>query len=463
MSSVSPTGPAITGYIRLEAAAEGDPSRTLPSELRDAMAMLGMQWMTGEFLGDDAGWPVQAILQVESRRITGYQPANATASQNFDGRLPLEVQVEREPVDFGLRAAVAFGQHFESLARAQGAIDADIGALRDAFPIKDPDPKDVLDPDDAIYRGLAKGRVTNGVELYNQLKAGVALPKTSVDLGGSAQTIVNFIDSIFSHPTAVSDTAWDPARLEYHFSVSSKDPATGVALTAPEHTGHSLDWYSFDPAPSPGTSANQPPAQVLTFNFLPQPVTFAGMPAVGWWDFEDAAIDLGRLEADLTDIGKLLLSEFCLIYGGSWHVFSLPVPDGLVRVLTLVVTDNFGISTAVGPASSQAPDLVRQWSAFTIADADARLDYLLLLPTAGHVLEGKPLEEVLFLRDEMSAMAWAVEKQLIGSLDRAVDGYELWRLSGRAVDAPRVGTPDGPQIYYQIANPVADHWIPLVP
>ena len=65
-------------------------------------------------------------------------------------------------------------------------------------------------------------------------------------------------------------------------------------------------------------------------------------------------------------------------------------------------------------------------------------------PVLDDVLDGPELEQVLFVRDEMAAMGWGIERTLAGPLDRAVDGYARWY--GRlAADPPpdRVRQPDG--------------------
>ena len=93
-------------------------------------------------------------------------------------------------------------------------------------------------------------------------------------------------------------------------------------------------------------------------------------------------------------------------------------------------------------------------------------DFIVLAPTLGLTDDADPVEEVLFLRDNMAALAWAVELTLHGSLDLPVDGYEqyLARLrldllgqppasaAGRArhllharVPGPRQLDPDGPR------------------
>ncbi len=145
----------------------------------------------------------------------------------------------------------------------------------------------------------------------------------------------------------------------------------------------------------------------------------------------------------------------------------MPAPGGVLqRVTTLVVTDTFGIRTLIRPVEQLPTATGQPWSMFKVSAADGTLsDFILLPPQAGLVTDADPLEDVLFLRDNMAAMAWGVERELQGALDLAVDGYEQYlvrlNLNGPPATAP---APAGsPPIAYTLEQPVPDNWIPLVP
>ena len=60
--------PSITTWTRLEPLPrEGSMTRSLQAQVRDPLWFLTRQWQVGEFLGDDAGSPVQATLGLEQR------------------------------------------------------------------------------------------------------------------------------------------------------------------------------------------------------------------------------------------------------------------------------------------------------------------------------------------------------------------------------------------------------------
>jgi hypothetical protein len=62
--------------------------RSLQAQVRDPLWFLARQWQMGEFLGDDAGSPIQATMGVEQRSITTYRPgpddAKTTALGSHD-------------------------------------------------------------------------------------------------------------------------------------------------------------------------------------------------------------------------------------------------------------------------------------------------------------------------------------------------------------------------------------------
>ena len=84
---------------------------------------------------------------------------------------------------------------------------------------------------------------------------------------------------------------------------------------------------------------------------------------------------------------------------------------------------------------------------------------LLLPPVAAGTLEGAPQEDVLFLRDEMANMAWAVERVVPG---RSGDPRQR-------SDEPQPAPPPAPDdlqpgdLIYHLMTEVPRHWIPLVP
>jgi hypothetical protein len=448
--------------------------QALQAQVRDALWMLARQWQVGEFLGDDAGSPISATVRTESVRLTSFQPGAAGAAEPLAGHPPIEVNVQREPIASTLREAVALGLRFEALLR-DGGVEAHAPAFRHAFPVAtEPPATEVSDPAARAHRLLAAGRVPDGERLVVAARAAAdlkAFPPVAAAPGSARQALADALaaliayrDSLYSEPSG--DGSWIPDQLEHEFAVGSESQAGAVTLRARQFRSEQLDWHSLSAdADSPAAPGGEP---VLTEqrSFIPTNVSFRGMPSSRWWNFEDGATDFGKLDAENVDLAKLVVMEFALVYGDDWFNLPLPLPVGaLSHVAALVVADTFGGRTALRPTGEQVPEGERPWSMFGLTGVPPDRDLLLLAPTLGAVLDGPELEQVLFARDEMAAMSWAVERTLQGGLDAPVDGYELYRrrLAATPPPPPRTRKEGEPPIEYEVGSDVPDNWIPLVP
>jgi hypothetical protein len=490
LSRATLSAPSITTWTRLEPQPrDASMERSLQAQVRDPLWMLARQWQVGEFLGADAGSPVQATLGAETQTVTTYRPGvNDSAMVALDPTLPVEIHVEREAAVVKLRGSVQLGMYFESLVREGGIASPEtvIAAFRNSFPISPNVPDPTYAPVNAVrFRSLMAGRVTDGEALYVSaaaVQAGkvppILLPAEAGNAGMPAvlTTFVAFRAGLFSEPK--NDPAWSDNQLQYEFAMGSPTPNQNLLLNAPDFPGGHLDWYTFSlQNDSPNAMLTANPAQVtpINFNFFPNHVTFRGVHEPRWFVFEDSVTDFGQLDAEHVDLAKLLVMEFALIYGGNWFSVPVPIPVSspaglpswnLSRVTTLVVTDTFGIRTLIRPSEQTTVNAGETpWSMYKLSGQATRSDFLLMAPTLGVVDDADELEEVLFLRDDMGAMAWAVEHKLQGDLDAAVDAHEAYleRLKENPPPAPPLAKPGGPQIYYTLEIPVPEYWIPMVP
>ena len=81
-----------------------------------------------------------------------------------------------------------------------------------------------------------------------------------------------------------------------------------------------------------------------------------------------------------------------------------------------------------------------------------------MAPTALGTLEGRALEEVLFLRDEMANMAWAVERVVQSRSGDPRSRGDEERPVNRVEDML-----DKTELQYLLQTQVPRHWIPMVP
>jgi hypothetical protein len=119
------------------------------------------------------------------------------------------------------------------------------------------------------------------------------------------------------------------------------------------------------------------------------------------------------------------------------------------------MVDVFGDTTWIDRAD--AGDA--RWSMFSSARPDGTVAPYFALPSsaASVVIDGAPLEDVRFLRDDTANLAWGVEHSTEGSLGTAWLAAD--RVPARAPDVPQA---DGP-LAYRLQSNVPSNWIPFSP
>jgi hypothetical protein len=96
-------------------------------------------------------------------------------------------------------------------------------------------------------------------------------------------------------------------------------------------------------------------------------------------------------------------------------------------------------------------------------------DLFFLPPVLGVSLESAAVEEVLFLRDEMANMAWAVERVVESPIGRPLDRFEAFQETRRRQEqATPQANPNGQSqatasVTYRLGTSVPDYWVPLLP
>ncbi|MEO9036742.1 MAG: hypothetical protein ABI442_14615, partial [Gemmatimonadaceae bacterium] len=255
-------------------------------------------------------------------------------------------------------------------------------------------------------------------------------------------------------------------RLEYRFSLRIDRSQDSVTLRAPSFEGGRVDWYDFDydqqpanPLVLPNEQAPPVDDDVREVVLLATPLRFGGMPSDRYWQYENGEVNLGMLETQPHDLARLCLAEFAMVYGNDWLVVPVDVLAGaLTTVRSVSYTNTFGeqVSVARGDDAGR-PGRFRMFEISAPSGVNA-LDGLFMPPAMASVQEGRAIEDVLFLRDEASAMGWAVERVVQGpSGDARNRGNEP-----RPVPvAPR--KEPGAELDYLLETQVPDNWIPLVP
>jgi hypothetical protein len=488
---------------------------TLKCEVRDALWMMTRQWQFGEFQGEDTGSAIFAKIKMQNTLIARYRAANAE-TEIYSDAIPLETKVESElPIlDYhcSVKAASWFMKLLKTQFAAQGvALDYQLymQKLRSLFPITAPDAPDTTDTHQVTVNKLHKlvneplntfleshgNRWFDGVKLFNRYKssgpvAGDGLILAPAHLPMIQATTEDFIK--WFKKTYIPDHntngkgAWLNNQLEYQFGVSLPETdKNNTVLRAEEYYNGDLEWFSFDAAAANeltvGLSGNSTPDEqalisekILTV--IPTLAKFGGMPNPRWWQFEDGSIDLGNVDADTTDISKLIVSEYALVYGNNWLVVPHDIPVGsLTTIPAIVITDVFGQRSLIQPAVQGSSDNWNTWGMFNLSTRHAENDNnlpadtrLFLPPCVVKTQESESIEEIHFIRDEMANMVWAIETRLNDAAGSTIEGAVLADALKNALELiePPVGAipaDETAKYKYTIENTVPENWIPFIP
>jgi hypothetical protein len=510
--------PAAVTWNRLEGRPRSnDLTRPLRAEIRDPLWLLARQWQLGEFDAQDAGTPVHARMatQVAEPRSIAF-PNGVT--KNYDRDVPLEVTVERQTVEPDLMTSIHLGRRWLKRLAAGGAPAQLVDSFRTHYGFAAPDKavstaealrnrreqpgaaQGVLATDleslqlathsrELTLRRSIAGRALDGgrllIDIVQAARDGVTpsarFGERGVMIGGAqaddidaaAAGLLAFWKTTFSQPESGED-AWVPPHLEYNVTLTVPEGEKATALIADQYPGGHMDWYSFDSGPAAVAAGDAVPATpVKVKTFLPTAIQFRGAPRERWWEFEEAEVGFGITSAAKTDLVKMLLAEFGLVFSNDWFIVPFAARAGsLIDNKGIVVTDNFGFRTFVEPSARQQSrrGLVGTWGMWTLARrgvpgaVDARL---FLAPAVMKSLETRPLDEVLFLRDEMANLVWGVETVIPNALGGGRDGRAAAKMLREAIiaAAPPPEFEDlGPDVLlrYSLMGSVPENWIPFV-
>ncbi len=458
--------------------------KALKAEVRDGLWMLTKQWQMGEFKADDAGSPVFAKVHITSSHLGTYKAANQ-AIQIFEDYVPLETKAEQKKIpfvrdgkDITLDIRLQMGRYWLKLLKNSG-LDFRKEYIKEydfPLPVKTR-AADYIYAHREIWQQYAavNGRSMDGYKLYQHLgiagnKASDNIVNTDPQKASLDQLGLDFVkwyDKMYYQPKEEENNAWLPDRLEYQFECAANSDTEIKTLKAEEYYHGRLDWYAFDISQTDSLGRGKPKKK-FTDSFIPTSVQFDGMPNTRWWKFEDGKTNLGGVQPSTTDLSKLLLMEFGLLYANDWFIIPCKLPVGsLANVEGLTVKNNFG--EALWIRSTEQESFGRlPWSMFKL-HSKTQNNTLFLSPAVMKVHEGNSLEEILLIRDEMSNMVWGVETVVPTPFGRGEKGNEVALrvrqyhekiVQGSSVP---IDIPYAAKVSYLATTDVPENWIPFIP
>ena len=499
--------------------------RVLRAEIHDPLFMIARQWQMGEFEFEDTGSAIFAKIAMDLSKLSRIKVG--AVAEEYSDDIPLETRVERQHVKLSLKEKVRMGEQWIRMLKKEGdkynyngggtppSPLFSIDTYKAEFLDITTDPlnhysfdqvPDILvsDEDDDIlykaklltqtktvqYLNLISGRKVDGAKIMATLSADETAFNsiTGTTFGfveDVAEAFVKWVNEIYSVPESSDDNYWNAESFSYNAEVSSPQvdssgtPIDNRVLSVKDYSSDKLDWYAFDE--QPGASGNPletaygsvEPTETITM--IPTPGSFPGMPASRWWEFEEGNMNIAGADLSATDTVKSVLAEFALVYQDDWFVLPKLVPVGsTAKVTGIVVKDVFGQHTFV-QHTSKSPHLNSDWSSWdmysqtnanTTPGVDASDDSLFFAPSTNDIMMSDALEEVVFIRDEMANMVFAIEKKIWSELGEGIDAVDAagaikqFLLDRRPETLPE--TPDA-DLRYELGNTVPFNWIPFIP
>lgn len=459
----------------------GDPAVGLQAAVADPLWLLGRQWQVGEFAGEDTGTPLAVEITAEFEPLTAWHPGPLSGGGDWlplPPGAPLEALVEREVVAVaGTRARDAAAWALQDELSRLGETRA-VDALLARCPLPPPDvPPDATPAADAVGVGsfLAE-RLLDPATVAEAFADGepdwfaTALRAGAARRAAARAAITDWLAWWEAEFAATGSSSWVAGVLEYGFAVAT---ATRV-LEAPAYAGGEIGWASLDAVPDETPPGPREPPVTFVRRVLASRLGFAGMPASRFWEFEDAAIDLGSVWADPHELARVLVVEAAIVTGDDWLV--LPVdtpPGGILRVAEVRWRDTFG-SEWVAPERRSVAGAGRRrapWRIFAtteggrrdgeVGDGRREIDGLVVPPASAPTLEAPPIEDVRFVRDETANLVWAIVQTVPGGSGDPVP------VTARPAPAPAPIAPGetdpGEVLGYELMSFVPDTWRPYVP
>ncbi len=489
--------PAIAVCFRIEPLVEDqDLVTTVSANVHDALWMMAQQWRVGEFAGEDAGTIVKAKIETQTTKINRFKGLKGSV-EPFDPNVPLEARVERQPLilDFGMQLEI--GMQWYKILKTN-SLAGSYGFFVSQFQIVVPTGTASLDiqsnHNSMNMRKMAWKRIMNGAafmkHLYDNHKARDVSglnPSDFTAIDAAEATFKTWLTNTYYLPTSFADDSWSPEHLEYRFSVSAplgtSSTANQTLLDADHYTLGDLDWYSVDRNANSNAKLTDPSTVSISnssaigasqfLSYLPQHITWKGMPKGRWWEFEDKNIDISKMLAQKQDISKLILMEFGLIYSNDWFLIPHKLDVGTItEVKNLMITDVFNQRFMIKRAGAASGNGWQKWDMYQVSQKGQQayqngLDKLLLMPSLINKVESEPIEKVMFMRDEMANMIWGVEEIVPNDLFGGQSGKEA---AGGLMDFleltyPPVTSSTNPNnavLRYKLQNTVPENWIPFV-
>jgi hypothetical protein len=508
--------------------------RALNCETYDPLWFFTRQWQFGEFKGEDCGSAISARVHYQATKPSHFIADSGNDMQPIDENFHFPSRVQRLTVRLNIQQKAHLGLHFLNQLRALLTTDANpltlvppavISAFIGQYTFQlnsweenEPDTegweeqtarlKAHADKEYIRTVNLYKNKIPDGQKVYQAIIDNS--PEFDLLFGGLEMASIldlkqkykNWVEDLY--PTLNNETTdgnWNDTSMDYAFQMAypgmnAELNSTEAVIFGNKHYAdaqpdwHSADYLAKSDAPQHQVADINDYIRQESFCVIPNAAKFEGMPAKRWWEMENAKINLGNLDSDMSEVVKQIIAEFTLVYSNDW--LSIPFRRKemeIAKVNGILVKDVFGeytfvrnslmetLNTTDFSAHDDIPENY-EWNLFhhslefnpshlTTPDGIGNsMTNSFLMGSARAVVTGDPLEKIEFIRDEMDNRVWAVESVVASKVSGGKPGInhssEIKQyLESRIGNIPELESDAAMQ--YSIGNSIEEHYIPFIP
>lgn len=436
-----------------------DITEALRLRVHDPLWMLARQWQMGEFRGNNAGTAMSVRCSVKEEDCSTVPIEPVTEQINPEIDFMARIEAATYAIDL-VRDAQGSARAREFKTFCLGKYPLKWDNLERNFILDSSATEEFetgLNSHLADYRKAYEGKIFDGSAFFSAVASGFDAFLDKQHGTDLCKRFVVWYRRKFK-PAGKNNSHWMDEDLCYQVDAH----AGGKHFVGDRYQGGRLSWYTFDydKDNTPLTLSSAKSADLLSgaerphanekkailgeilsgierhayateknhttlrnVLSLPSPATFASAPNRRLWQMEDHKVYMGNSLSQQSE-GNVVAMKYATMYSNDWMLFPLQTEIGkYITIDKIEVIDTFGEKHVISGndrAGKKEYDnnhvglRNEAWQMFTNTNLNDRrttdVQGLYFVPQLAATVEGKPIEEVKILRDEMANMVWGVEE-----------------------------------------------------
>lgn len=432
--------------VRMEGRTNNDDmTEALRLRVHDPLWVLSRQWQLGEFRGNDCGTAMSVSCTIKEDLCDNdpIEPVVEQINPKTDFMTSIESAVYL--LDLVRNSKIYSKEEikkFREMAIMTWPIDWN---KSDCYVLEHEATREYekkLNERLTAYIQTYQGKIFDGYELYKDIR----LNSNNIKNILNNQILSDYVKWFEQKylPASTVNQHWNNEDLCYSLS----DKAGDYYFEGDRYKGGRVSWYSVDYKCTEtkkisisdildsiiehkkNDGKTTPKSITRNVMSLPSMAHFAAAPNRRLWQMEDHKVFMGNSILKQSS-GNIAMMKYVTMFSNDWMLFPLDTELGkYIQLKSINIVDTFGDKIAItGNDRAGKKDTVRdteeRWQIFTNTTVnnpkETHLDGLYYAPQLAATIEGKPIEEIRLLRDEMSNMVWGVEELVPDGCGSTID------------------------------------------